>query len=88
MGESGNELEEGLNGGSSISAAWFQPKQAKAYSGLFRFEPEMTVTASANGLGAEAESWDKSLPCKGGTLAGASTLLAGAVIAFGAVSLF
>ena len=48
----------------------------------------MTVTASANGLGAEAESWDRSLPCMGGTLAGASSLAAGAAIAFGAASLF
>ena len=87
MGDDGAEVPQGLDAGAKISATWYQPKSAKTYSGLPRFQAKDTVTASANGLGAEAESWDKSLPCLGATLSGASTLLAGAVISFGLAAL-
>ena len=88
MGEDGTEIEQGLDAGSFISAKWYQPASADAYSGLPRFQTGDKVTASANGLGAEAESWDTSLPCMGGTLTGASTLIAGAAITLATVCLF
>jgi len=45
------------------------------------------IQSFASGLGAEEESWNASVPCMKATLTGASSLIAGAAIAFGVASL-
>lgn len=65
--------------------SYFQPKEAKAYAGLWRFNAKDSVTGYACGPTAE----DKIMKaCMTAELTGASALVAGAAIAFGAASLF
>ena len=53
-----------------------------------RYEAKDKVTAYANLLGADENSYNNSKECLTATLTGASTLVAGAAIAFGAAALF
>jgi len=53
-----------------------------------RYESKDKVTAYANLLGADENSYNNSKECLTATLTGASTLVAGAAIAFGAAALF
>ena len=82
------DVIEALNKGSAVSAKWYQPSSSSAYEKAPRYEAGMEVVAYGAGLGAEEDSWNVSQQCMTATLTGASTLIAGAALAFGAVAMF
>ena len=82
----GQQLADGLNTGASFSVVYYQPKSAKTYAGLWRFNAKDEVTGYAGGV--DADTKNNSKKCMTATLTGASTLIAGAAIAFGAAALF
>jgi hypothetical protein len=77
-----------LNKGAMVSATWYQPSMSNRYVNVPRYNAGDIVQAYASGLGSDEESWNKFSPCMKATLTGASNLIAGAAIAFGAASLF
>jgi len=79
---------EALNKGEKFSARWFQPGSSKRYLNVPRYEKGDKVTAYANMLGADENSWNNSKECLTAKLSGAHTIAAGAAIAFGAAALF
>merc|ERR1711865_1226643 len=81
----GEDLEGGLAAGASFSVTFYKPKKAATYAGLWRFEAGMMVSGYAMGNGDSANMNKK---CMDATLTGASALVAGAAIAFGAAALF
>jgi len=82
----GQHLADGLNTGASFSVVYYQPKDAKTYAGLWRFNAKDEVTGYA--CGPDADTMKTNKKCMTATLTGASTLIAGAAIAFGAAALF
>ena len=82
----GQQLADGLNTGAAFSVVYYQPKSAKTYAGLWRFNAKDEVTGYA--CGPDADTMTQNKKCMTATLTGASTLIAGAAIAFGAAALF
>ena len=82
----GAALEGGLAAGASFSVSYYQPKGAKTYAGLWRFQAGEMVSGYACGPDAATKNTNKK--CMDATLTGASTLVAGAAIAFGAAALY
>merc|ERR1711957_127184 len=82
----GQQLADGLNTGAAFSVVYYQPKSAKTYAGLWRFNAKDEVTGYA--CGPDADTMKTNKKCMTATLTGASTLIAGAAIAFGAAALF
>ena len=70
-----------------VSGKWYQPSASKSYINAPRYSAGDVIQSYAGGLEAEEESWNKLTPCMKATLAGASNLIAGAALAFGAVAL-
>ena len=83
----GNDVLDALNKGMKVSGKWYQPSASKSYINAPRYSAGDVIQSYAGGLEAEEESWNKLTPCMKATLAGASNLIAGAAIAFGAVAL-
>jgi hypothetical protein len=82
----GEQLAGGLKEGAVFSVVYYQPKMAKTYAGLWRFNAKDSVTGYAHGPTADDMKTNKK--CMTAELTGASALVAGAAIAFGAAALF
>ena len=83
--------ENAAAAGAKLSSTWYQPKGAETYAGVPRFDKGMVVKTFASfGEGVEnadgATVWPKTA-CGEYTLMGASTILAGAAVAFSAAAL-
>ena len=76
--------------GAVISTMWYQPKAAKVYAGLPRFEAGAKINAFASfGEGVDKDGstvWPKTA-CGEFELTGASAIVAGAAVAFSVVAL-
>jgi len=82
----GEQLAGGLKEGAAFSVVYYQPKMAKSYAGLWRFNAKDSVTGYA--CGPDADTMKTNKKCMTAELTGASALVAGATIAFGAAALF
>ena len=73
-GDKATFLPFGLAKGAQISATYYQPKLAKVYSGIPRFNAGDVIMATAMGMEPRAESWEKSKICLIATLTSALSL--------------
>jgi len=83
VAKAGVAVEAALAKDAILSVSYFQPKEAKAYAGLWRFNAKDSVTGYAF---SPTDKTNKK--CMTAELTGASALVAGAAIAFGAAALF